>query len=307
MRAPLMLWAVLMLSTAFALEPAASTKLSALKNLAHGPPRVGDFQLVGKVLLEGTVLLESSVGIFNTLPAGYYIAQNTAFSNNGYTAILQTDGNFVVYNSAQKALWSSGTYERGTAPYILVMQTDNNLVLYDSTNRALWASNTWEKGQTGAATMTLQSNGNVVVTDSNGATIWSSNSGQGSTPSTPSTPSSSSYAQNCVAGVNAFRATLGLPALAENTGEESCANNQAGNDLVSNVAHAHFGACNEFGQCECPNWSDPSQIQACLQMMWNEGPGGGHYDIMSSTSYTKMACGYSTSGSNTWMVQNYYF
>jgi hypothetical protein len=40
-------------------------------------------------------------------------------------------------------------------------------------------------------------------------------------------------------------------------------------------------------------------IQPCLQQMWHEGPGPfnqghGHYDNMSSTQYTMVACGFYT-------------
>ncbi len=53
---------------------------------------------------------------------------------------MQTDGNLVAYNAANKAVWSSGTWNKGSRT--LVMQDDGNLVIYDGSNRALWASNT---------------------------------------------------------------------------------------------------------------------------------------------------------------------
>jgi hypothetical protein len=77
---------------------------------------------------------------------------------------------------------------------------------------------------------------------------------------------------------------------------------------VSGVAHSAFGMCNELGQCECPGWpGTPAQmITQCLQQMWDEGPGGGHYDIMSSSSYTTVACGfYTTSDGSIWAAQDY--
>lgn len=43
-------------------------------------------------------------------------------------ATLQTDGNFVLYNPASSALWSTGTY--GTNASTISMQDDGNLVLY---------------------------------------------------------------------------------------------------------------------------------------------------------------------------------
>src|SRR6185437_9365323 len=43
-------------------------------------------------------------------------------------AILQSDGNFVLYNPSSTALWSTGTY--GTNASLVSMQDDANLVLY---------------------------------------------------------------------------------------------------------------------------------------------------------------------------------
>jgi hypothetical protein len=47
-------------------------------------------------------------------------------------------------------------------------------------------------------------------------------------------------------------------------------------------------------------------IPQCLALMWDEGPGGGHYDTMASTDYTMVACGFWTfSDGSVWAVQNY--
>jgi hypothetical protein len=41
-------------------------------------------------------------------------------------------------------------------------------------------------------------------------------------------------------------------------------------------------------------------------MMWDEGPGGGHYENMASPNYSTVACGFSaTSGSSIWALQNF--
>ena len=49
---------------------------------------------------------------------------------------------------------------------------------------------------------------------------------------------------------------------------------------------------------------------AAMQAMWDEGPGEpfsahGHYINMSSTTYTRVACGFSSSGSGVWSNQNF--
>ena len=114
--------------------------------------------------------------------------------------------------------------------------------------------------------------------------------------------------QLCVNEVNRYRATNGKPPLTRWTAEETCADGQSKSDSASGTAHGAFGQCNEFGQCECPGWSGPleTMIIGCLKAMWDEGPGGGHYDIMNSNSYTKVACGfYTMTSGKIWAVQDY--
>jgi hypothetical protein len=58
-------------------------------------------------------------------------------SNN--FAVMQTDGNFVLYNPSYTPLWSSGTWVYPGST--LAVQNDGNLVVYDNTT-ARWASGT---------------------------------------------------------------------------------------------------------------------------------------------------------------------
>jgi hypothetical protein len=52
-------------------------------------------------------------------------------------------------------------------------------------------------------------------------------------------------------------------------------------------------------------------IGGCLQMMWNEGPGDfngghGHYINMSSTQYTRVACGFHVlADGSVWATQDF--
>ena len=52
-------------------------------------------------------------------------------------------------------------------------------------------------------------------------------------------------------------------------------------------------------------------IGSCLQAMWNEGPGTnfathGHYINMTSTTYTKVACGFAVRSNGTvWAAQDF--
>lgn len=116
----------------------------------------------------------------------------------------------------------------------------------------------------------------------------------------------------CVDTINRYRATLNLPPYGRWTEKESCADGQAQSDSASGKAHGAFGRCGESAQNECPGWSgDPAKaLPGCLEMMWNEGPGAefsehGHYLNMSSTKYTKVACGFHAAGGVVWAVQDF--
>jgi hypothetical protein len=95
-----------------------------------------------------------------------------------FYARLQSDGNFVLYNSKtfkpSEAIWSSNTHGKGKGPYKLKMQEDGNLVIYDGTNAATWATDTWNKG-TGPHHLVVQDDGNLVLYDSKKAPTWASN------------------------------------------------------------------------------------------------------------------------------------
>jgi hypothetical protein len=102
------------------------------------------------------------------MTSGQYFPPGNSFkSQNGrYTLIYQNDGNLVLYAGSQ-ALWNSGTYGRSTSKAI--MQTDGNLVVYDAGNRAVWSSGTWGNG---GARLELQDDGNLVIYNTAGRALW---------------------------------------------------------------------------------------------------------------------------------------
>jgi hypothetical protein len=132
----------------------------------------------------------------------------------------------------------------------------------------------------------------------------SSTTGGGSTGGTSAYPE---VAQDCVNRINAFRATIGLMPLMRWTDGEACADTEAQSDAESGTPHGAFGQCSEFAQNECPDYDSTDRIiDVCLQFMWNEGPGGGHYDNMTNTSYAEVACGFYQMASGLWWsVQNF--
>jgi len=118
-----------------------------------------------------------------------------------------------------------------------------------------------------------------------------------------------SAAAVCVDTINQYRAMKGLAAYARWTETETCADSEAGSDATTTRAHGAFGKCGEVAQNECPGWPGPPamMIPQCLQAMWAEGPGGGHYEAMSSRLYTKVSCGFGTAADGSiWAVQNFH-
>ncbi|MBD2330103.1 hypothetical protein [Alkalinema sp. FACHB-956] len=86
---------------------------------------------------------------------------------NGFRLVFQADGNLVVYNTAGRPLWATGT--NGTGANILAVQSDGNVVLYENGN-PLWASNT---DRNPGSRLAMQADGNLVVYRSNGQPIFS--------------------------------------------------------------------------------------------------------------------------------------
>ncbi len=116
--------------------------------------------------LSPTQLLQSN----STLTTGVIYRGQQLYSPNGkYRAILQNDGNFVLY-SPNRALWSSTTWN--TSVKSLFMQNDGNLVLYNENRQALWHTNTWRRG---VSRLVMQNDGNLVIYTNAGTPTWYTN------------------------------------------------------------------------------------------------------------------------------------
>jgi hypothetical protein len=85
-------------------------------------------------------------------------------------AIMQGDGNFVVYNNG-RAIWASNTMGTGGS---VAMQTDCNLVVYPPTAGApaVWASDT--AGRANGCRVQIQDDCNLVIYDAANNPIWAS-------------------------------------------------------------------------------------------------------------------------------------
>jgi len=83
--------------------------------------------------------------------------------------VLQGDGNLVLYKNDSTPLWASHT--DGKPVNQAIMQTDGNFVVYGPSG-PLWASNT--DGHPGSALL-VQDDGNAVIYDPNGQPRWATN------------------------------------------------------------------------------------------------------------------------------------
>jgi hypothetical protein len=81
----------------------------------------------GNYTVSGTLVGSDSVQIWDSGTGGHPDAR----------AVMQTDGNFVIYSADNAVLWSAGT--AGHPGARLVVQSDANVVLYDG-SQALWST-----------------------------------------------------------------------------------------------------------------------------------------------------------------------
>ncbi len=88
-------------------------------------------------------------------------------ANGSHFLVMQGDGNLVLYTSAGRALWATGT--NGSGAIRARFQGDGNLVLRTSSGAAVWSSKT---SGSGATSLKVLNTGNVVLLNASGAVIW---------------------------------------------------------------------------------------------------------------------------------------
>ncbi|EGC38467.1 hypothetical protein DICPUDRAFT_75958 [Dictyostelium purpureum] len=102
--------------------------------------------------------------------------------NDRYEAVMQTDGNWVVYSipksseEKRRVIFASHSEKHGHHPYRMIMQGDGNLCLYDTKNHCTWSSNTCNKKthKSGPYFVRLYDSGSLKVFDGSNDTLWSS-------------------------------------------------------------------------------------------------------------------------------------
>lgn len=112
----------------------------------------------------------------DTLTANQLIAKGSSLtSRNGtYRLMFQTDGNLVIYNRQNQAIWSPNIANKGGIKVIL--QGDGNFVIYNAQNKALY--NTGSQGNPGAK-LVMQNDGNVVIYNRANKAVWDSRTAGG--------------------------------------------------------------------------------------------------------------------------------
>jgi hypothetical protein len=115
----------------------------------------------------------------------------------------------------------------------------------------------------------------------------------------------------CADEVNRYRASVGKPPLARSAGLEDFAAQAAERDGLAHVAHHHFTTTNGGGAARAETeilwWSGfavRAVIQKGLAQMWDVGPGGEHYDILSG-SFSEVGCGIFVNGSEVTVTQDF--
>jgi L,D-peptidoglycan transpeptidase YkuD (ErfK/YbiS/YcfS/YnhG family) len=92
-----------------------------------------------------------------------YAGQQLTSRDGHYRAVMQSDGNLVVYAPGDRVFASTGTF---AARSRLAMQADGNLVVYAPDGRAVWDSRSWGAD----AGVRLADDGNLVLRRGDGST-----------------------------------------------------------------------------------------------------------------------------------------
>lgn len=115
-----------------------------------------------------------------------YYAETTWQSENGlYLFVFQNDRNLCLYrdNRDTQALWASDTWaQEGAQGCYVIMQQDGNFVMYDGGDNAIWATSS--NFDAGTPFIAVQNDGNTCMYDDNqggrdGHCYWATNTWQG--------------------------------------------------------------------------------------------------------------------------------
>ena len=106
----------------------------------------------------------------DTLQSGARLlpGQSLTSTNGRYRLLYQTDGNLVLYDDVERtATWSTAT--TGTSAGQALLQGDGNFVIYDAQGVDRWATGTVGNAN---ARLLVQNDGNLVLYRADGEAIW---------------------------------------------------------------------------------------------------------------------------------------
>ncbi|HEX7167943.1 MAG TPA: hypothetical protein VF230_13280 [Acidimicrobiales bacterium] len=121
-------------------------------------------------------LYDEALGVWvrlsDTLPTRVVLhEEDSLVSRDGrFAAIMQNDGNFVVYHVGVGPIWATGTQNRPGAQ--MIMQHDGNLVIYWPGVGPIWSTGTSGSGHA----LVMQNDGNLVMYAA-GVAQWHTNTG----------------------------------------------------------------------------------------------------------------------------------
>jgi hypothetical protein len=115
----------------------------------------------GKIVNAG-----SSLSSGGTLWPNYYLLS----PDTRFMFIQQSDGNAVVYDYKNAVLWQNS--KAGTSVAYTALQTDGNFVEYNTSGGPIWYT-----GTTTAAHANMQSDGNFVLYNASWSAVWQTNTG----------------------------------------------------------------------------------------------------------------------------------
>ena len=132
------------------------------------------FDLSRTVIVSNVV---SPLHLPSTISNNQYLwaGQSLASDNSRFVLTMQYDGNLVLYArspSGERPIWASNT--QGVSGARAVMQSDGNFVVYNPNWQPVWASGTGVWG----SYLIVQDDGNLVVYTSGGSPVWASNTRQ---------------------------------------------------------------------------------------------------------------------------------
>jgi hypothetical protein len=96
-----------------------------------------------------------------------YAGQMLYSCNRRFALVMTTDGFFALFSTGSAAIWQTGPYKLGS--YAL-MQMDGNLVVYAPSGNAVWSSATYDNPD---AFLSVQDDGNAVIYTRDGSVLWS--------------------------------------------------------------------------------------------------------------------------------------